>query len=90
MYELSSLGLITSFAELPNLTLSEVSRSTPISSNAISALKERQNGICHISGESQDLQPIHIVSPSVLHDDDLIPGVRSFLYTHKGPSHNGI
>ncbi|KAF3892352.1 APH domain-containing protein [Trichophyton interdigitale] len=52
------------------------SRSTPISTNAISALKERQNGICHISGESQDLQPIHIVSPSVLHDDDLMPGTR--------------
>lgn len=59
------------------LTTWKVSRSTLISSGTIAALRERQNNICYISGSSQDLRAIHIISPSVLNDDDLQPGVGS-------------
>ncbi|EEQ28553.1 hypothetical protein McanMca71_005337 [Microsporum canis] len=52
------------------------SRSTLVSSGTIAALRERQNNICYISGSSQDLRATHIISPSVLNDDDLQPGTR--------------
>lgn len=48
-----------------------------VSTEVISALKERQNGVCYVSGKSDTLKATYIISPSILDDKDIQPGVRS-------------
>lgn len=39
------------------------------------ALWERESGRCCVSGWKHDLQPTYIVPPSIVDDEDLLPGV---------------
>ncbi|KAK2872115.1 hypothetical protein FQN49_002558 [Arthroderma sp. PD_2] len=52
------------------------SRNSAVSSKVDTALRERQNNICYVSGQSGVLEATHIVSPSIIDDDDIRPGVR--------------
>ncbi|KAM5463653.1 hypothetical protein MauCBS54593_007414 [Microsporum audouinii] len=45
-----------------------------VSPELCSALKERQNNVCYVSGESGALKATYIVSPSIIDDNEIQPG----------------
>lgn len=57
------------------LTMVTVNREHSVAPDIDAALRERENQRCCITGWRKDVQPTYIVSPSILKDSDLQPGV---------------